>query len=114
VDIASGSLSNRRVFVQLDDTMGRPDGAAVDAEGGYWIALIAKVARFLPDGALDRIVELPVERVTMCAFGGPDLSTLFVTSSSENLDADWRERQPLAGRVLALDVGARGIAEPYL
>jgi L-arabinonolactonase len=113
-DIARGSLLNRRIFVQLDDAMGRPDGAAVDAQGGYWIALIGKVARFLPNGALDRIVELPVERVTMCAFGGADLSTLIITSSSENLGSDWRETQPQAGFVLALDVGARGIAEPYL
>jgi sugar lactone lactonase YvrE len=94
--------------------MGRPDGAAVDAEGGYWIALIGKVARFLPNGVLDRIVELPVERVTMCAFGGPDLATLLVTSSSEGLGADWQEIQPQAGLVLALDVGVRGIAEPHL
>jgi L-arabinonolactonase len=94
--------------------MGRPDGAAVDAEGGYWIALIGKVARYRPDGELDRIVELPVERLTMCSFGGPDLATLFVTSSSENLRSDWRETQPKAGLVLALDAGARGMPEPYL
>jgi L-arabinonolactonase len=114
LDLPSGSLSRQRVFVQLDEEMGRPDGAAVDAEGGYWIALVGKVARYTPEGRLDRVVELPAKQVTMCCFGGPDLATLFVTSSSENLERDWQTNQPGAGLVLALDVDARGLPEPCL
>lgn len=113
-EIESGALSRRRVFVQLDQTLGRPDGAAVDAEGGYWIAVIGKVARFDASGRLDRVVELPMRRITMCSFGGPDLRTLFITSASETFTAAALDAEPLAGVLVGLDVGVAGLPEPLL
>ncbi|QXH44887.1 SMP-30/gluconolactonase/LRE family protein [Pseudomonas xanthosomatis] len=111
-DIDSATPHNRRVFVDMRQHPGRPDGATVDAEGCYWICAIdaGKVLRFTPEGKLDRTLELPVKKPTMCAFGGPQLDTLFVTSiRPQGVDlAD----QPLAGGVFALNPGVKGLPEP--
>lgn len=111
-DIDSGTPHNRRVFVDMNNHPGRPDGATVDADGCYWICAIdaGQVLRFTPEGKLDRALELPVKKPTMCAFGGPQLDTLFVTSiRPQGVDlAD----QPLAGGVFALNPGVKGLAEP--
>jgi len=79
-DMETGSLGERRPFVTIDE--GYPDGMCVDAEGGVWVAvwLGHKVIRFLPDGTPDRALELPVPKVTSCAFAGPGLDTLIVTT----------------------------------
>jgi sugar lactone lactonase YvrE len=79
-DMGSGSLGQRRQFAAIGD--GYPDGMCVDAEGGVWVAtwMGHKVIRFLPDGSLDRVLELPVPKVTSCAFAGPRLDTLIVTT----------------------------------
>ncbi|NIR40501.1 MAG: SMP-30/gluconolactonase/LRE family protein [Actinobacteria bacterium] len=110
-DVSAGSAENERVFTDFTDLPGTPDGACVDEDGGYWIACIDgwAVARLTPDGTVDRVVEIPVERPTMPAFGGPGLDTLFVTSiAAGGPPGD----QPCAGGLLALDVGTRGIPEP--
>lgn len=111
-DIDSGTPHNRRVFVDMNAHPGRPDGAAVDAEGCYWICAIdsGQVLRFTPEGKLDRALELPVKKPTMCAFGGPQLDTLFVTSIRPQ-GVDLRD-QPLAGGVFALNPGVKGLPEP--
>ena len=114
-DIATGALANRRLFISTAHIRGFVDGATVDAEGCYWAALFrgGAVAQFDPDGRLVRHVRLPVSNPTMCAFGGPDLDVLYVTSASRFLDAQQRQEQPLAGHVLAIEgLGARGIPEP--
>lgn len=92
---------------------GKPDGACVDSEGGYWIACVhgGAVARITPDGTLDRVVETPFRRPTCVAFGGPDLSTLFVTSIGGGGYYPQFDDEPDAGRVLAFDVGFTGFAE---
>ncbi len=109
-DIDSGTPHNRRLFVDMNDYPGRPDGAAVDADGCYWICGndAGLIHRFTPSGRLDRSLEVPVKKPTMCAFGGANLDTLFVTSirPGGNLDD-----QPLAGGVFALQPGVSGIAE---
>ena len=111
-DIDSGTPHNRRVFVDMNSHPGRPDGAAVDAEGCYWICAIdaGQVLRFTPDGKLDRSLSLPVKKPTMCAFGGDRLDTLFVTSiRPQGIDLS---DQPLAGGVFALNPGVKGLPEP--
>jgi sugar lactone lactonase YvrE len=119
-DISDGSVSARRVFVQfpakapeqpLAGYGGRPDGAAVDANGGYWVAMFegARLLRFAPDGTLTREVRLPVSCPTMPCFGGPDLKTLYVTTARENRPADELAREPMAGRVLQLRVDVPGL-----
>jgi sugar lactone lactonase YvrE len=110
-DTASGTPSNRRLFVDMRPLPGRPDGAAVDADGCYWICAndAGLVHRFTPRGELDRSLPVPVRKPAMCAFGGAGLDTLFVTSIRPAGDlAD----QPLAGGVFALRPGVRGLPEP--
>ncbi|VVM55156.1 6-deoxy-6-sulfogluconolactonase [Pseudomonas fluorescens] len=110
-DIDSGTPSNRRLFVDMNQFPGRPDGAAVDADGGYWICAndAGLIHRFTPDGRLDRSLEVPVKKPTMCAFGGSRMDTLFVTSIRPGDDHD---EQSLAGGVFALNPGVKGLAEP--
>ena len=71
-DLEAGSATDRRPFIQFDESFGIPDGMTVDAEGGLWVAFYDgwAVRRFRPDGRLDRTIELPVARTTSCAFGG--------------------------------------------
>jgi sugar lactone lactonase YvrE/DNA-binding IclR family transcriptional regulator len=114
-DLARGAIANRRPFVELAEGEGVPDGLTVDADGGVWIALWDgwRVVRHAPDGRLDRVLHLPVPRPTSCAFGGPDLATLYVTSARVRLSAAQLAEAPLSGSVFALDPGgARGVPEP--
>ena len=113
VDAAAGTLSGGRVFHQFEFGNGRPDGAAVDAEGCYWSALWDgwRVVRFSPAGELLQTVELPVQRPTMIAFGGPDLQTAFVTSAGKNLTGEEREAQPHAGGVFTFGVDVPGLIQ---
>jgi sugar lactone lactonase YvrE len=110
-DIDSGTPSNRRLFVDMNKFLGRPDGAAVDADGCYWICAndAGLVHRFTPDGRLDRSLVVPVKKPTMCAFGGSQLDTLFVTSIRPATDND---EQSLAGGVFAFNPGVKGLPEP--
>jgi sugar lactone lactonase YvrE len=110
-DVATGTLSGRRVFADVGALAGGPDGATVDADGFLWSAQFdgACVIRYDPRGRVDRVVRLPVTRPASCTFGGPDFRTLFVTTATRGLDAGQRRAEPLAGRVLALDVGVAGM-----
>ncbi|MDR6714792.1 sugar lactone lactonase YvrE [Pseudomonas hunanensis] len=110
-DIDSGTPHNQRLFVDMRAFPGRPDGAAIDADGGYWICGndAGLVHRFTPEGRLDRSLSVPVKKPAMCAFGGAGMDTLFVTSIRPAGDlAD----QPLAGGVFALNPGVKGLEEP--
>ena len=120
-DLEAGTLANRRVFARfepksegqsLDDYGGRPDGAAMDAQGCYWVAMFegSRLLRFSASGALLREVKLPVRCATMPAFGGADLKTLYVTTASERRPAAELEAQPWAGCVLQMKVEIPGIA----
>lgn len=113
-DTSSGAAGPWRPFVAADAAPGRPDGATVDANGYVWNARYQGgcLARFAPDGSLDRIVKLPVSQPTACAFGNADLRTLYVTSARQKLSEGERAAQPLAGALLALDVGVAGLREP--
>ena len=111
-DIETGTPSNRRLFIDMKPLPGRPDGAAVDVDGCYWICGndAGLIHRFTPGGKLDRSLAVPVKKPAMCAFGGAGLDTLFVTSiRPEGIDLS---DQPLAGAVFALRPGVRGLPEP--
>jgi len=112
-DSEHGDIADRTLLASTIDQPGQPDGSTVDAEGFIWNAQWDgwRLVRYAPDGRIDRIVELPVQKPTSVIFGGPDLSTLFVTSAIWDLKADALEEQPFAGALLALDVGVAGLPE---
>ena len=106
-----GRLGKRSIFASVPHEIGIPDGCAIDEEGGYWSAIHGggRLRRFHADGRFDADVYLPVSLPTMCAFGGAELDTLYVTSKSHGLSAKQREEQPLAGKLLRFRPGVRGI-----
>lgn len=112
-DPNTGKLSNETTFVDFAQFDGHPDGACVDAEGCYWVAAVWAwaVMRFTPDGKLERTIRLPVEAPTMPAFGGDDLSTLFVTSISTGGSRKPSPDQEHPGAVVAIDTGVVGRAD---
>ncbi len=114
-DQQSGDISKQRVFLQIDIQEGRPDGAAVDSQGYYWICHVGgwHIARYSPDGKIDRVIGLPAQRPTMCAFGGADLKTLYVTTARNPLSATALAKQPLAGSLFAMRVEVAGLPEPF-
>lgn len=101
-DPASGAVSGRRSFLKLDDTIGRPDGAAMDAEGCYWSCGVSagRLNRFSPDGELIEFFELPVPAPTMPCFGGADGRTLVLTSLTDGVSAERVAAYPESGSVL--------------
>ena len=113
-DGESGDISNRQVFAQLAAERDRPDGASVDSEGGYWSAFYSagKVVRLSPGG--ERLSEYPVPAMcpTMCAFGGPDLRTLYVTSARQRREPEELDRLPQSGGIFAMRVDVPGLPEP--
>lgn len=105
-----GETTNRSTFLKFPAEWGVPDGMTVDAEGGLWIAHWGggRVSRFTPEGALDRMIELPASQITSCVFAGKDLDRMFVTSAAVG-----RADEPLAGALFEVDPGGvRGLA-PY-
>ena len=116
LDPATGALSNRRPFVRLVDGQGFVDGAAVDAEGGYWLAAVGAGAlrRYLPDGTLNRVVPLPCSNPTKPTFGGPDLDVIYVTSTRLAIGAQDTPEARRNGGLFAFKPGVRGLPEPVL
>ena len=110
-DPATGELGERQVFVDYRPEWGRPDGAAVDAEGCYWSAGVTagRLNRFSPQGQLMSYVRMPVSHPTMPCFGGPELKTLYVTSLRAEVPAEVLPNTPLAGGVFALLPGVAGL-----
>jgi sugar lactone lactonase YvrE len=110
---AQGNASNRRIFLRFGEGDGHPDGMTVDSEGCLWIAFWGGwcVRRFSPDGEMLRTIEVPVEQPSSCAFGGPGLDRLYVTSATKGLDEAALRMQPNAGGLFMLRAGVRGLAE---
>lgn len=104
-----GFVRTRRPLVEIEEGAGFPDGLCVDADGCIWVALWdgGQVRRYTPAGDLDRTVELPVARPTACAFGGPDLTDLFITTAQGGTPP-----HPLEGSVLVVPGAGRGVAQP--
>jgi len=117
-DPATGAPSNERVFAVLPEGLGIPDGATVDAEGCYWAAApfgdqAGHVLRFTPSGELDLQIEVPVLTPLMVAFGGPDLSTLYIVSGRIEALLN-REASEWSGDIFAVDTHFRGLPEAPL
>jgi sugar lactone lactonase YvrE len=112
-DAVDGALSNRRVFIELRAGEGGPDGAAVDDDGCYWLTQppASLVVRYDPKGRIDRMIEMPVSQPTCCAFGGPRMDILYITSASYRLPAEKLAKEPLAGALFAIHPGVTGPAD---
>jgi sugar lactone lactonase YvrE len=108
---ATGEASNRRPFLDLSSLKGVPDGLTMDADGCVWIAFFggAALARITPGARVDAVLDLPVSQPTSCAFGGPGMTDLYVTTASTGLTAQELAAQPLAGRLLRLHPGPVGL-----
>ena len=113
-DIDAGEVSNERVFLDFGPLPGRPDGACVDQDGCYWVACVYgwAVLRVTPGGAIDQQIAVPVEKPTMPAFGGTDLSTLFITTIGGGGSHPNDPTQPDAGVLFAVEPCVRGVPEP--
>lgn len=111
IDGPSKELRNRRIFAKIPDDSGRPDGLTVDADGGVWCAIWDgwRVDRYLPNGKLDFSVPMPVPRPTSVAFGGADLSTLYITSARVRLPASTLAEAPLSGGLFSCRPGQKGL-----
>ena len=114
-DLDSGSISNKRTFARMTEAGGAFDGATVDAEGCLWSAFVyaGKVVRYAPDGRVDRVIDMPVKKVTSCMFGGPDLDVLYITSMAKPPLPRFPGDPVLRGSLFAITgLGTRGVPEP--
>jgi len=116
LDPASGALSNRRPFIALKEGEGFVDGAAVDAEGCYWLAAVGvgQLRRYRPDGALDRVVQLPCSNPTKPVFGGADLDVIYVTSTRLPISVPGVQGAGRNGGLFAVRAGVSGLADALL
>lgn len=114
-DAASGAIANRRVHIHTPGQPGVPDGLTVDSEGFIWGARWDgyRITRYTPAGKEDRVIELPIARVTSLTFGGPDLKDLYITSAWSGFSEDERRKSPLAGDLFRVSVDVPGLPEPY-
>ncbi|MDZ5696528.1 SMP-30/gluconolactonase/LRE family protein [Chelativorans sp. M5D2P16] len=115
-DQRTGNVSNRRTFTKVDTSNGgAADGSTVDSEGCLWNALVydGKIVRYTPDGAVERVIEMPVKKVTSVMFGGPNLDILYVTSMAKPPLPRFPGDGVLRGSLFAITgLGIRGVAEP--
>jgi sugar lactone lactonase YvrE len=111
-DPSTGAITGRAPAIPIREGAGSPDGMTVDADGYLWVALWDgwAVERYSPDGRLDRRVEVPVQQASSCAFGGPDLDQLFITTAQEGFPPGGMPDQPHAGGLFVCRPGVRGRA----
>ena len=98
------------MLVTVADEVGAPDGMTVDAAGDLWLAIYGggQVQRYSPDGTLLEVLTVPARQSTCCAFAGPGLHRLYVTTATENWSDEQRRTEPGAGMVYRLDTDATG------
>jgi sugar lactone lactonase YvrE len=106
--LADGVPGERQLFVQFEEGWGHPDGMAVDAENHLWVCHWggSRITRFAPDGSVERVLPVPTAQVTKCAFGGPRLETLFITTAAIGRDP---AIDPMAGHLFVVEAGIRGL-----
>lgn len=109
----TGSLTGKRLLASFKDEPGLPDGSCVDSEGGVWNAEWEgrRVVRVSPDGDIDQVIDVPVWKPTCCTFGGPELDTLYITTSRLMSDEKILKQEPTSGGLFAVKPGFRGVKD---
>jgi sugar lactone lactonase YvrE len=109
-DAERGTISSGRVLASVDEEVGAPDGLTVDTEGDLWVAIYGggRVHRYSPDGELREVLAVPADQTTSCAFGGPGMHRLYVTTATEGWSDEQRRAEPAAGLVYRFDTDATG------
>jgi sugar lactone lactonase YvrE len=109
-DAAHGTISAGRILVTVPEEAGAPDGMTVDTAGDLWVAIYGggRVHRYAADGSLREVYPIPARQCTCCAFGGPGLHWLFVTTATEGWTDEQRRAEPAAGLVYRVDTNAAG------
>lgn len=112
-DVDEGRVHDQQVFADHRGSGDRPDGACVDVDGCIWTAFFAggRIVRYRPDGEIDLVLPLPVSNPTCVCFGGSDLRTLYITTATKFLSPEQRQREPLAGSLLAVYGIGQGLGE---
>ncbi|MEH6592895.1 MAG: SMP-30/gluconolactonase/LRE family protein [Halioglobus sp.] len=105
-----GRAGTPQLHLQFGEQDGFPDGMCTDTDGGLWICHFAggRVTRFMADGEVDQVIEMPVPNITKCAFGGHDLRTLYITTAATSLNEEQREQYPLSGGLFAIKLPYTG------
>ncbi|GEO97964.1 SMP-30/gluconolactonase/LRE family protein [Methylobacterium haplocladii] len=106
-DLDGNRIGEPRTLITFDPSWGHPDGLTLDADAHLWVCHYggSRITRFAPDGTIERIVPVPTALVTKCAFGGPDLSTLYITTCLRGRDPTI---DPMAGHLFAVETEFRG------
>lgn len=109
-----GEISNKRVFVQLTEEEGHPDGMTVDSENCLWLCHFAgsRVTRYSATGEVLQVIPMPVPNVTSCTFGGENLDTLFITTARLHIAEEALADYPLAGSLFSCKPGVKGLPTP--
>ncbi len=110
-DADEGTISNGQVLVEVPADIGSPDGLTVDAHGDLWVAIYGggRIQRYSPAGELREELFAPAEQTTCCAFAGPGLHRLYVTTATEHWTDEQRRAQPVAGLVYSFETDATGV-----
>ena len=113
-DLEHGTVGSRRAWASTEGQAGIPDGATVDVDGCLWSALVygGSLARFRPDGRLDRLIEMPVKNITSVAFGGPKLDQLYVTSMGRAINGVPPAEEKAGAMFVVTGLGTSGVPEP--
>lgn len=115
-DMDSGAISNERVAVEVPETLGYPDGMAIDEEDMLWVGMWNgnAVARFNPEtGKLLSKIEVPAHNVTSCAFGGENLDILYITTATVDMTDEERKKFPQAGSIFKANPGVKGVKSAF-
>jgi sugar lactone lactonase YvrE len=109
-DAGRGTISDGRVLINVPEEVGGPDGLTVDADGDLWVAIFGggRVHRYSPDGALRQALSVPAMESTSCAFAGPGLHRLYVTTATEDWSDEQRRAEPTAGLTYRFDTDTTG------
>ncbi len=112
----TGEISSPKTIITVPENLGQPDGSTLDAEGKLWIGMWGGgcVTRWDPEtGKLLQKIEVPAINVTSCAFGGPDLDILYITTASAWMNDEAKKKYPQAGMVFSVKPGVKGLKANY-